>query len=208
MRRSSGFSMIVGIASTLWLAGCAGPPPLPPDQVPAPPPVYGLDPYQTQSAGASGGGVGIVVPDTGTPAVAMTKEQAMAHITQSIEERSAQLAKGFEEEGEISSDKVSMGDEKRFAVTGMKGRCLRMLAVADTGIPKLDMYLYNGETLLDRDIGDDNYPVVSACFKKDIEVTLAVKVDSGAGWFMVKVFSKKNDGTVKTTMEAVEQSGK
>ncbi len=207
MRRPSGFALIVGIASTLGLAGCAGPPPLPPDQIPAPPPVYGSDPYQIQSAGAPGAGVTAVVPDTGAPAEAMTQEQAMAHISQSIETRSAQLAKGFDEEGEISSDKVTVGDEKRFAVTGMKGRCLRMLAVADPGITKLDMYLYDGETLLDRDIGNDNYPVVSACFKKDIEVTLAVKVESGTGWFMVKVFSKKNDGTVKTTMEAVEKAG-
>jgi hypothetical protein len=207
MRRPSGLALIMWISSTLGLAGCAGPPPLPPEKIPAPPPVYGSDPYQTGSALAPGAGVTVVPTEGGTPAETMTPEQAMAHITESIEKRTEQLAKGFKEEGEISSDKVSMGDEKRFAVTGMKGRCLRMLAVADPGIPKLDMFLFDGETLLDRDIGNDNYPVVSACFKKDIEVTLAVKIESGTGWFVVKVFSKKNDGTVKTTMEAVENAG-
>jgi hypothetical protein len=67
------------------------------------------------------------------------------------------------------------------------------------------MYLYDGNKLLDRDIGADTFPVVSTCFKSDQEIKLVLKVDEGSGWFVVRVFSKDNDGTVKTTMEAVEK---
>jgi hypothetical protein len=191
----------------LMMSGCASaPPPLPPDQIPAPPPVYGSDPYQTGTANATLP-VGGVLTGTGgqVGGTAMTQEQASAWIKDAIDKKSEELAKGFTLEGEIASDKVTAAAEKKFAVTGVKGTCLRMIAVADPGITKLDTYLYDGDKLLDRDIGEDTFPVVSTCFKSEKEIKLIIKVDEGSGWFVVRVFSKDNDGTVKTTMEAVEK---
>ena len=136
-------------------SGCASaPPPLPPDQIPAPPPVYGSDPYQTGTANATLP-VGGVLTGTGVQGggTAMTQEQSGAWIKDAIDKKSEELAKGFTLEGEIASDKVTAATEKKFAVSGGKGACLRMIAVADPGIAKLDMYLYDGDKLLDRDIG-------------------------------------------------------
>jgi hypothetical protein len=188
--------------------GCSSPPPPSPESIPAPPPAYGQDPFQTGSSAATGmTGSGVLSSGVYTAPQPMSEEEAKSYIQNALESRSAQLAKGFDEEGEIASEKVNAGEEKHFAVMASKGRCMRLIAVADAGIPKLDMYLYDGKKLLDRDIGMDNYPVVSSCFKKDKEVMLVLKVGAGTGWFVVRVYSKEDDGTVKKTMDAVEKAG-
>lgn len=180
--------------------GCSPPPP-PTGPVGPPPPAYGADPYQLNASTGSGGtGAGLVVQPK-----ELTQKEAEAYIGKAIDERQAQLAKNFTLEGEISSDKVKTGDEKGFAVVASKGGCLRILAVSDPGLPQIDLYLYDGGTLLDRDVAPDNYPVVSSCFKEDKEVKLVLKVLAGSGWYVIRVFSKKDDGTVQKTMDAMEK---
>jgi hypothetical protein len=203
MQTDSGHGIALALLFLVPILGCSPPPPPsgPPSE---PPPAYGPDPFQTGAAvgPTTGIGIGGMVP---APAV-LTQKEAEAYIGKTIDERQAQLAKGFTLEGEISSDKIAAGDEKAFAVVASKGGCLRILAVSDPGVPQIDLYLYDGETLLDRDVAVDNYPVVSSCFDKDKEVKLVLKVVSGSGWFVIRVFSKKNDGTVKKTMDAMEKT--
>ncbi len=192
-------NVIVAFLSTL--IACLPPPP-PTQTLPELPPAYGSDPYQTSSS----------VPPV-TPTVAglnmpltpvLTQKEAAAYITMTLDERQVDLTGGFSFEGEIFSDKVSAGEEKSFAVSATKDNCLRIIAASDPGIPHIDLYLYDGKNLLDRDIAPDNYPVVSSCFDEDKEVKLVLKVMKGTGWFGIRVFAKANDGTVKKTMEAVE----
>jgi hypothetical protein len=203
MKTASGHG--IALAFLFLTLGCSPPPP-PSGPPPQPPPAYGPDPFQTGAAVGPTAGVGIGVGGIALPPKALTQKEAEAYIGKTIDERQAQLAKGFTLEGEISSDRIAAGDEKAFAVVASKGGCLRILAVSDPGVPQIDLYLYDGETLLDRDVALDNYPVVSSCFDKDKEVKLALKVVSGSGWFVIRVFSKKNDGTVKKTMDAMEKT--
>jgi hypothetical protein len=200
---NSAHGEMIALAFLAAIVGCSPPPP-PSGPVAPPPSAYGADPYQLNAASGSGAG------GTGSGAVLkpaeLSQKEAEAYLGKAIDERQEQLAKNFTLEGEISSDKVKAGDEKGFAVVASKGGCLRILAVSDPGLPQIDLYLYDGETLLDRDVAPDNYPVVSSCFKEDKEVKLVLKAVAGSGWYVIRVFSKKDDGTVQKTMDAMEKS--
>ena len=193
---NSAHGKMIALAFLATIVGCSPPPP-PTGPVAPPPPAYGADPYQLNAA--SGSGVALKPAE-------LSQKEAEAYIGKAIDERQEQLAKNFTLEGEISSDKVKAGDDKGFAVVASKGGCLRILAVSDPGLPQIDLYLYDGETLLDRDVAPDNYPVVSACFTEDKEVKLVLKAIAGSGWYVIRVFSKKDDGTVQKTMDAMEKS--
>ena len=94
-------------------------------------------------------------------------------------------------------------------IFGARALCFARREPADPGVPKLDMYLYgdaSGSVLLDRDISNDNYPVVSFCSAQDGTIVAETKVESGAGWFLIHVYSKVDDGTVKRTMDVVESA--
>ncbi len=202
----------------LVLLACAGvlvlleasciirPAPVPPPA--APPPPYGTNPY------VSTYGTPVPPAGTNTPPPVLTEEQAKQSILAYMQgERVTKMTNGFALLAEQwAPEQVTAGTEAaslQFEVFVEKGTCIRLIAVADPGIPKLDMYLYgdsSGNVLLDRDIADDNYPVVSFCSPQDGTIVAETRVEIGTGWFLINVYSKPDDGTVKRTMDVVESA--
>ena len=196
---------IVASGMMLVFAGCIIRTTPDPDPTPPPPP-YGSNPYM------EGGGSGTGGTETGgTPLTEEEAKQSIVNYMQS--ERVTKMTQGFDFLAEQwSPSRVEAGTDSatlRFEVAVEKGVCMRLIAVADPGIPKLDMYLYgdaDSTVLLDRDIADDNYPVVSFCPSQDGSIFAETSAEAGAGWFLIHVWSKTDDGTVKRTMEVVEGS--
>jgi len=179
--------------------------PAPPPQ-PTPPPPYGTNPYVTYGGGTP-------APPGGTvPTTTLTEEEAKSEIAAYMQgPRVLKMTQGFELLAEQwapgRADAATESATLSFEVAVEKGYCTRLVAAADSGIPNLDMYLFGdveGTMLLDRDVAKDNYPVVSYCSAQDGSVVGEVRVVSGAGWFLINVYSKKDDGTVKRTMDVVE----
>lgn len=186
-------------------AGCIirpEPPPKPP-----PPPPYGTNPYTTAYGtppppGPSGSGP------------VLTEDEAKASIKAYMQgPRVAKMTQDFEFLAEMwSPERVEAGTESatlKFEVVVEKGSCIRLIAVADPGVPKLDMFLYGdqeGAVLLDRDVSNDNYPVVSYCSAQEGAIVAETRAENGAGWFLIHVYSKPDDGTVKRTMDVVEST--
>jgi hypothetical protein len=180
--------------------------PEPPPQPPPPPP-YGTNPYVGGYGDPTTGGGG------GTGPV-LTEDEAKASIMAYMQgPRVAKMTSGFEFLAEQwSPERVVAGTDSaslKFEVAVEKGLCIRLIAVADPGIPKLDMYLFGdekGAVLLDRDVSNDNYPVVSYCSPQEGSIFAETRAESGAGWFLIHVYSKADDGTVKRTMDVVESA--
>lgn len=180
------------------------PPPKPP-----PPPPYGTNPY------AAGHG-NPTPPGPGGTAVGpvLTEQEAKASIQAYMQgPKVSKMTQGFEFLAEIwSPERVEAGAEAaslKFEVAVEQGSCVRLIAVADPGISKLDMYLFGdmeGTVLLDRDVSNDNYPVVSYCSPQEGAIVAETIAEVGAGWFKIHVYSKPDDGTVKRTMDVVEST--
>jgi hypothetical protein len=206
-----GAALLGTLAAILVTAACIIRPTPKPEPA-TPPPPYGTHPY------ASGSGTSGQPPGTGTapvsPPQALTEEEARQAIIDYMQsEKVAKMTQGFTLLAEQwAPEKVEAGTEAaslQFEVFVEEGTCIRLVAVADPGIPKLDMYLYgdaSGTVLLDRDIANDNYPVVSFCSAQDGTIVAETRVESGAGWFLIHVYSKPDDGTVQRTMDVVESS--
>jgi hypothetical protein len=198
---------VAGCLSLLLVAGCIIRPEPPPQ--PPPPPPYGTNPY------ANAYGNPTPPPgDGGAGSTVLTEEEAKASIMAYIQgPRVAKMTQGFEFLAEMwSPERVVSGTDSaslKFEVAVEKGSCVRLIAVADPGIPKLDMYLYgdmDGTVLLDRDVSNDNYPVVSYCSPQEGAIVAETRAETGSGWFLIHVYSKKDDGTVKRTMDVVEST--
>jgi hypothetical protein len=199
---------LIGFAAVMLLQAACIIRPTPP---PSPPPPYGTNPYATgvgTTPPPGGGGTGVAT----TPPPVLTEQEAKYSIAAYMQgERVAKMTQGFTLLAEQwVPEKVTAGTDEaslQFEVFVEQGTCIRLVAVADPGVPKLDMYLYGDASqsvLLDRDISNDNYPVVSFCSSQDGTIIAETKVESGAGWFLINVYSKVNDGTVKRTMDVVE----
>jgi hypothetical protein len=197
---------VAAIAGLLLAAGCIIRPE--PKPKPPPPPSYGTHPYQTTYGDPAGTG------KTDIPTAPLTEGEAKASIQAYMKgPRVAKMTSGFTFLAEMwSPERVEAGTESatlKFEVAVEKGSCVRLIAVADPGIPKLDMYLFgdmDGNVLLDRDVSNDNYPVVSYCSAQEGAIVAETKAESGAGWFLINVYSKADDGTVKRTMDVVESA--
>ncbi len=205
-RRTAIIAVSLSLAAMVLagIAGCIIRPAPPPQPAVSPP--YGVNPYTTGYGTGTGG------PSGPAPAPMLTEEQAKASIAAYMKgDRVAKMTMGFEFLAEQwSPQRVVAGTESgslKFEVSTEKGYCTRLIAAADPGIPNLDMYFYQdeeGKALLDRDIATDNYPVVSYCATQSGSIYAETRAVSGAGWFVIHVYSKADDGTVKRTMEVVE----
>lgn len=196
-----------GSLCLILVAGCIIRPE--PPAKPPPPPPYGTNPYTTAyGKPTTPAGTG------GTSTAPLTEEEAKSSIMAYIQgPRVAKMTQGFEFLAEMwSPERVVAGTDSAsltFEVAVEKGSCVRLIAVADPGIPKLDMYLYGdteGSVLLDRDVSNDNYPVVSYCSPQEGAIVAETRAESGSGWFLIHVYSKPDDGTVKRTMDVVEST--
>jgi len=194
-------------------AGC-GPKHVDESAIPPPPPAYGEDPYQEATAKAAPAPAQTVAPLKGKitimniggaapvpPPVKLSETEATAYMKNIVHSLSAKILAGFQLEGEIPATLIETGKDKQFAVTVGEDTCIRILVVADPGVSKIETFLFEGESVLDRDTSKELYKVVSACSGDDKDVVLMLKAAAGSGWFMVWVYSKQDDGTVKKTMD-------
>lgn len=202
-------SLLPAGAALVFTAACIIRPTPPADPTPPPPP-YGANPYAAGGTTGNPGTTGATNP--GSPPPVLSEEDAKASIQAYMQsEKVAKMTQGFTLLAEQwAPERVEAGTDAallQFEVFVEKGSCIRLIAVADPGIPKMDMYLYgdlSGSMLLDRDIANDNYPVVSYCSPQEGTIVAETRVESGAGWFLIHVYSKPDDGTVKRTMDVVE----
>ncbi len=200
-------AVVAGCLCLLFVGGCIIRPD-PPPQAPPPPP-YGKNPYATAYGNPT---PPPGQPGTGSPV--LTEQEAKSSIMAYVQgPRVAKMTQGFEFLAEMwSPERVVAGTDSaslKFEVAVEKGACVRLIAVADPGIPKLDMYLFgdmDGTVLLDRDVSNDNYPVVSYCSPQEGAIVAETRAESGSGWFLIHVYSKLDDGTVKRTMDVVEST--
>lgn len=93
-------------------------------------------------------------------------------------------ARGYRGHGEPARGQLDQEQTRDFPIQLEGGKCYAILAVGDSGVRDLDLFLLDsGGSTVGRNVADDSRPVVRVCPDRSGEFAMRVRMRRGAGQF-------------------------